>query len=133
MEDWDDFSNHSAGSKSKNHYARTCLSKQSLEDKLLLIRKKQGQKVIASINSRADMVYRELKLRKDYNLSIQYVPAIISVNHKLQHAAYSKSMEDPGYFIAMEGVETKVENLILEFIKSGNFYLTIHLSAFVYL
>ena len=99
----------------------------------MFIHKEQGQKVITSITSRAEMVDRELNLRKDYNFSIQYVPAMISVNHKLQHAAYSKSMEEPGYFITMEGVETTVENLILELIKSGNFYLPIHLSAFVYL
>ena len=62
---------------------------------------------------------RELNVRKDYHLSSHYVPAIISVHHTVQHAAYSEAMTEPGYCITMEGADTTAENLILDVRKSG--------------
>jgi serine/threonine protein kinase len=47
------------------------------------------------------------------------VPAIISVHHTVQHAAYSEAMAEPGYCITMEGADTTAENLMLDMRKSG--------------
>jgi hypothetical protein len=58
-------------------------------------------------------------VRKDYHLSRHYVPAIISVHHTVQHAAYSEAMAEPGYCITMEGADTTAENLMLDLRKLG--------------
>lgn len=118
----EDFDDHSHVSSFSRHSVRSTLSarsQQSIEDKLRRIRKEKGQQVIAKLTSRSDVVERELKVRKDYHLSRHYVPAIISVHHTVQHAAYSEAMAEPGYCITMEGADTTAENLMLDMRKSG--------------
>eukprot|EP00547_Thalassionema_nitzschioides_P000618 CAMPEP_0194212660 /NCGR_PEP_ID=MMETSP0156-20130528/12686_1 /TAXON_ID=33649 /ORGANISM="Thalassionema nitzschioides, Strain L26-B" /LENGTH=2037 /DNA_ID=CAMNT_0038940531 /DNA_START=168 /DNA_END=6281 /DNA_ORIENTATION=+ len=119
VEDCDDFSQVSSMSKSSIRSTLSSRSQQSVDDKLRLIRKEKGQQVIAKLTSRADIVERELKVRKEYHLSRHYVPAIISVHHTVQHAAYSEAMAEPGYCITMEGADTTAENLMLDMRKSG--------------
>ena len=119
VEDWDDQSQVSAGSRNSIRSTLTSRSQQSVEDKLRVIRKEKGQQVIAKLTSRADIVERELKVRKEYHLSRHYVPAIISVHHTVQHAAYSEAMAEPGYCITMEGADTTAENLMLDMRKNG--------------
>ncbi|KAG7369553.1 myosin head motor domain containing protein [Nitzschia inconspicua] len=119
VEEFDDASIVSGVSK---HSARTALtnrSQQSIEDKLRLIRREKGQQVIAKLTSRSEIVERELKIRKDFHLSRHYVPAIISVHHTVQHAAYSEAMAEPGYCITMEGADTTAENMMLDMRKQG--------------
>ena len=119
VEDYDDQSMVSAVSKHSIRSTMTSRSQVTIEDKLRLIRKEKGQQVIAKLTSRSDVVERELKVRKDYHLSRHYVPAIISVHHTVQHAAYSEAMAEPGYCITMEGADTTAENLMLDMRKSG--------------
>lgn len=119
VEDWDDTSQVSSMSRNSVRSTLTSRSQQTIEDKLRRIRKEKGQQVIAKLTSRADVVERELKIRKDYHLSRHYVPAIISVHHTVQHAAYSEAMAEPGYCITMEGADTTAENLMLDMRKSG--------------
>lgn len=122
LEDFDDHSHVSSFSRHSTRSTRSTLSvrsQQSIEDKLRRIRKEKGQQVIAKLTSRSDVVERELKVRKDYHLSRHYVPAIISVHHTVQHAAYSEAMAEPGYCITMEGADTTAENLMLDMRKSG--------------
>lgn len=119
VEDWDDSSQVSVVSRSSIRSTLSIRSQQSIEDKLRRIRKEKGQQVIAKLTSRSDIVERELKVRKDYHLSRHYVPAIISVHHTVQHAAYSEAMAEPGYCITMEGADTTAENLMLDTRKSG--------------
>ena len=95
------------------------MAQQSIDDKLRQIRKEKGQQVIAKLTSRSEIVERELKVRKDYRLSRHYVPAVISVHHTVQHAAYSEAMAEPGYCITMEGADTTAENLMLDMRKAG--------------
>jgi myosin-5 len=119
IEDWDDASHVSGVSKTSIRSTLTSRSQQSIEDKLRLIRREKGQQVIAKLTSRSEIVERELKVRKDFHLSRHYVPAIISVHHTVQHAAYSEAMAEPGYCITMEGADTTAENLMLDMRKSG--------------
>ena len=119
VEDWDDTSQVSAVSRNSIRSTLTSRSQQNIEDKLRMIRKEKGQQVIAKLTSRADVVERELKVRKEYHLSRHYVPAIISVHHTVQHAAYSEAMAEPGYCITMEGADTTAENLMLDMRKQG--------------
>lgn len=119
VEDWDDTSQMSGVSRNSIRSTITSRSQQSIEDKLRHIRKEKGQQVIAKLTSRSDVVERELKVRKDHHLSRHYVPAIISVHHTVQHAAYSEAMAEPGYCITMEGADTTAENLMLDLRKSG--------------
>jgi len=109
----------SSRSTRSNKTSRSSMSQHSIEDKLKLIKKEKGQQVIAKLTSRSDIVERELKVRKDYHLSRHYVPAIISVHHTVQHAAYSEAMAEPGYCITMEGADTTAENLMLDMRKAG--------------
>jgi serine/threonine protein kinase len=118
LEDWDDSSQVSAISRNSIRSTITSRSQQTIEDKLRQIRKEKGQQVIAKLTSRSDVVERELKVRKDYHLSRHYVPAIISVHHTVQHAAYSEAMAEPGYCITMEGADTTAENLMLDMRKN---------------
>lgn len=119
VEDYDDHSLVSAVSRNSVRSTLTSRSQQTIEDKLRHIRKEKGQQVIAKLTSRSDVVERELKVRKDYHLSRHYVPAIISVHHTVQHAAYSEAMAEPGYCITMEGADTTAENLMLDMRKAG--------------
>lgn len=119
LEEWDDASHVSAISKTSLRSALTSRSHQSIEEKLRHIRREKGQQVIAKLTSRSEIVERELKVRKDYHLSRHYVPAIISVHHTVQHAAYSEAMAEPGYCITMEGADTTAENLMLDMRKHG--------------
>jgi len=119
LEDWDDASQVSSMSRNSMRSTLTSRSQQSIEDKLRKIRKEKGQQVIAKLTSRADIVERELKIRKDHHLSRHYVPAIISVHHTVQHAAYSEAMAEPGYCVTMEGADTTAENLMLDLRKKG--------------
>lgn len=119
LEDFDDHSHVSAVSRHSIRSTLTSRSQQTIEDKLRHIRKEKGQQVIAKLTSRSDVVERELRIRKDYHLSRHYVPAIISIHHTVQHAAYSEAMAEPGYCITMEGADTTAENLMLDMRKSG--------------
>ena len=119
VEDWDDSSHVSGVSKTSIRSTLTSRSQQSIEDKLRQIRREKGQQVIAKLTSRSEVVERELKVRKDFHLSRHYVPAIISVHHTVQHAAYSEAMAEPGYCITMEGADTTAENLMLDMRKHG--------------
>ena len=119
VEDWDDTSQVSAVSRNSIRSTLTSRSQQNVDEKLRMIRKEKGQQVIAKLTSRADVVERELKIRKEYHLSRHYVPAIISVHHTVQHAAYSEAMAEPGYCITMEGADTTAENLMLDMRKHG--------------
>mmetsp|Transcript_28965 Transcript_28965/g.85681 ORF Transcript_28965/g.85681 Transcript_28965/m.85681 type:complete len:2131 (-) Transcript_28965:89-6481(-) len=119
VEDFDDASQTSAVSRNSIRSTISSRSQQSIEDKLRQIRKEKGQQVIAKLTSRSDVVERELKVRKEYHLSRHYVPAIISVHHTVQHAAYSEAMAEPGYCITMEGADTTAENLMLDMRKAG--------------
>ena len=119
VEDWDDHSHVSALSKGSLRSALSNRSQQSIEEKLRHIRREKGQQVIAKLTSRSEVVERELRIRKDYHLSRHYVPAIISVHHTVQHAAYSEAMAEPGYCITMEGADTTAENLMLDMRKHG--------------
>ena len=119
FEDFDDASVTSALSRISMRSSMSSKSQQSVDEKLRKIRKEKGQQVIAKLTSRSDIVERELKVRKDFHLSRHYVPAIISVHHTVQHAAYSEAMAEPGYCITMEGADTTAENLMLDLRKLG--------------
>jgi len=119
LEEWDDASHVSGVSKTSMRSTLTSRSQQSIEDKLRHIRREKGQQVIAKLTSRSEIVERELKIRKEFHLSRHYVPAIISVHHTVQHAAYSEAMAEPGYCITMEGADTTAENLMLDMRKNG--------------
>jgi len=80
-------------------------------------------KVIAKLTSRSDIVDSELAKRKDHKLSRHYVPAILSVHHTMQHAAYSEAMAEPSYCITMEAADITAENLILDTRRSGGTFL----------
>mmetsp|Transcript_19506 Transcript_19506/g.38265 ORF Transcript_19506/g.38265 Transcript_19506/m.38265 type:complete len:1975 (-) Transcript_19506:115-6039(-) len=89
-------------------------SKMSLKQKLDFIQNERGEKVIAKLTSRSDIVEAELSMRKDYELSRHYVPAILSIHHTIQHAAYSEAMAEPSYCITMEGADITAENLLID-------------------
>lgn len=124
VEDWDDASQVSAVSKNSIRSTLSNRSQHTIEDRLRQIRREKGQQVIAKLTSRSDIVERELKIRKDYHLSRHYVPAVISVHHTVQHAAYSEAMAEPGYCITMEGADTTAENLMLDMRKNGKQFPT---------
>jgi len=117
IEEFDDNSAISGISKQSVRSQFSTRSQQGIAEKLRHIRKEKGQQVIAKLTSRSDVVERELRIRKDYQLSRHYVPAIISVHHTVQHAAYSEAMAEPGYCITMEGADTTAENLMLDLRK----------------
>ena len=127
LEEWDDASHVSGLSRisaRSNQSLSSRTSQVSIQDKMKLIKKEKGQQVIAKLTSRSDVVERELKIRKDYQLSRHYVPAVISVHHTVQHAAYSEAMAEPGYCITMEGADTTAENLLLDMRKFGKSFST---------
>jgi len=119
VEDFDDITIMSTASKMSTRSAMTSRTQHSIDEKLRLIRREKGQQVIAKLTSKSEIVERELKVRKDFHLSRHYVPAVISVHHTVQHAAYSEAMAEPGYCITMEGADTTAENLMLDMRKNG--------------
>lgn len=119
VEDFDDVTVMSTTSKMSTRSALTTRTQHSIDDKLRIIRREKGQQVIAKLTSKSEIVERELKIRKDFHLSRHYVPAVISVHHTVQHAAYSEAMAEPGYCITMEGADTTAENLMLDMRKQG--------------
>ena len=94
-------------------------SMMDLKQKLEYIKNEKGVRVIAKLTSRSDIVNAELSKRQEYQLSRHYVPAIMSVHHTIQHAAYSEAMAEPSYCITMEGAEITAENLLLDLRRSG--------------
>ncbi len=94
----------------------------SVADKLKSIRNEKGQHVIAKITPRSDIVERELKIRKDFNLSRHYVPSVISVHHTVHHGAYQNASADPAYCITMEGADSTVEHQMLDYRRAGKAY-----------
>ena len=119
VEEFDDNTIITASSKLSHKSAMTSKTQHSIDEKLRHIRREKGQQVIAKLTSKSEIVERELKVRKDYHLSRHYVPAVISVHHTVQHAAYSEAMAEPGYCITMEGADTTAENLMLDMRKNG--------------
>jgi len=95
------------------------LSDMDAKEKLEFVQNEKGVKVIAKLTSRSDIVDAELSKRKDYNLSRHYVPAILSVHHTIQNAAYSEAMAEPSYCVTMEAADITAENLILDTRRSG--------------
>lgn len=91
----------------------------SVAEKLSVIRNEKGQHVIAKITPRADIVERELKVRKDYNLSRHYVPSVISVHHTVHHGAYQNASADAAYCITMDGADCTVEHQMLDLRRAG--------------
>jgi len=117
-EDWDDdlsqMSNSSRlGAKSSEEASL------SVVEKLKLIRNEKGQHVIAKITPRSDIVERELKVRKDFNLSRHYVPSVISVHHTVHHGAYQNASAEAAYCITMEGADCTVEHQMLDYRRAG--------------
>lgn len=119
VEEFDDNTITTAASKLSHKSHMTSKTQHSIDEKLRHIRREKGQQVIAKLTSRSEIVERELKVRKDFHLSRHYVPAVISVHHTVQHAAYSEAMAEPGYCITMEGADTTAENLMLDMRKNG--------------
>lgn len=119
-DDWDDSlsltSDSSARAKSNKEMNL------SVADKLKLIRNEKGRHVIAKITPRSDIVERELKIRKDYNLSRHYVPSVISVHHTIHHGAYQNASAEPAYCITMEGADSTVEHQMLDYRRAGKAY-----------
>ena len=130
LDEWDDASHVSGLSRVSSRSIGSTFSNKSvtqrvtIEERMRQIKKEKGKQVIAKLTSRSDVVERELKIRKDYNLSRHYVPAVISVHHTVQHAAYSEAMAEPGYCITMEGADTTAENLMLDMRKYGKSFST---------
>ncbi|KAL7543492.1 hypothetical protein ACHAXR_012784, partial [Thalassiosira sp. AJA248-18] len=91
----------------------------SVAEKLKLIRHETGQHVIAKITPRSDIVERELKVRKDFNLSRHYVPSVISVHHTVHHGAYQNASAEAAYCITMEGADATVEHQMLDYRRGG--------------
>ena len=100
------------------------LSAMTVKEKLEFVQNEKGVKVIAKLTSRSDIVDAELSKRKDYDLSRHYVPAIISVHHTMQHAAYAEAMAEPSYCITMEAADITAENVILDTRRSGGTFPT---------
>ncbi|EJK63162.1 hypothetical protein THAOC_16197 [Thalassiosira oceanica] len=116
LEEWDD------SAIPEEEDAPSDLSLISAEEKLNFVQSETGVKVIAKLTCRSDVADLELSRRKDYNLSRHYVPAIMSIHHTTQHAAYSEAMADPSYCITMEAADVTAENLILDTRKSGGVF-----------
>ena len=98
-------------------------------EKLELIQNEKSTRVIAKLTSRSDIVQAEMSKREEHQLSRHYVPAIISVHHTIQHAAYAEAMAEPSYCITMEGAETTAENLLLDLRRSGGSFSKDHLKS----
>ena len=121
MEDWDDDMSEASDSsraRAMNHDD----GNMSVADKLNLIRHEKGEHVIAKITPRSDIVERELKIRKDYNLSRHYVPSVISVHHTVHHGAYQSASAEAAYCVTMEGADATVEHQMLDYRRAGKAY-----------
>ena len=88
------------------------------QQRLAYVQNEEGVKVIAKLTSRSDIADAEISKREEYNLSRHYVPAVLSIHHTIQNAAYAEAMADPSYCITMEAAETTAENLLLDLRKS---------------
>lgn len=119
-DDWDD--NLSVTSESSARATSNNEMNLSVADKLKLIRNEKGQHVIAKITPRSDIVERELKIRKDFNLSRHYVPSVISVHHTVHHGAYQNASAEPAYCITMEGADSTAEHQMLDYRRAGKAY-----------
>jgi len=121
LEDWDDdlsqISNSSKPGAVINDEANL-----SVAEKLKIIRHEKGQHVIAKITPRSDIVERELKIRKDFNLSRHYVPSVISVHHTVHHGAYQNASAEAAYCITMEGADATLEHQMLDYRRAGKAY-----------
>ena len=116
-EDWDDdLSQISSASRVAMNEEEANLS---VAEKLKLIRNEKGQHVIAKITPRSDIVERELKIRKDFNLSRHYVPSVISVHHTVHHGAYQSASAEAAYCITMEGADSTIEHQMLDYRRAG--------------
>ena len=116
-EDWDD--DLSQTSSAPMRIKGNEESNLSVADKLKLIRNEKGQHVIAKITPRSDIVERELKIRKDFNLSRHYVPSVISVHHTIHHGAYQNAQAEPAYCITIEGADSTVEHQMVDYRRVG--------------
>lgn len=116
-EDWDD--DLSQTSNATMRIKANEESNLSVADKLKLIRNEKGQHVIAKITPRSDIVERELKIRKDFNLSRHYVPSVISVHHTIHHGAYQNAQAEPAYCITIEGADSTVEHQMMDYRRVG--------------
>lgn len=119
-EDWDD--DLSQASESSVRAKMIDEANLSVADKLKLIRSEKGQNVIAKITPRSDIVERELRVRKDFNLSRHYVPSVISVHHTVHHGAYQNASAEPAYCVTMEGADATVEHQMLDYRRAGKAY-----------
>lgn len=125
LEDMDDVSVTTRKTTRTNRTTAASLTQEmnfTVEEKLRQIRNEKGQQVIAKLTSRSDVVERELRVRKDFRLSRNYVPAILSVHHTVQHSAYSEAMAEPGYCIVLEGADTTLENMMVDLRKAGKVF-----------
>lgn len=117
-EDWDDdlsqMSDSSRQGAKNNDEANL-----SVAEKLKFIRHEKGQHVIAKITPRSDIVERELKIRKDFNLSRHYVPSVISVHHTVHHGAYQSASAEAAYCITMGGADATIEHQMLDYRRAG--------------
>ena len=116
-EDWDD--DLSQTSNATMRIKANEESNLSVADKLKLIRNEKGLHVIAKITPRSDIVERELKIRKDFNLSRHYVPSVISVHHTIHHGAYQNAQAEPAYCITIEGADSTVEHQMMDYRRVG--------------
>lgn len=118
-DDWDDDLSQMSDS-SRNQRAKINEDANlSVAEKLKLIRNEKGEHVIAKITPRTDIVERELKVRKDYNLSRHYVPSVISVHHTVHHGAYQSASAEAAYCITMEGADATIEHQMLDYRRAG--------------
>ena len=119
-EDWDDDVSQMSESSGQGKKGEDTIDvNMSVAERLKLIRSEKGQHVIAKITPRSDIVERELKIRKDFNLSRHYVPSVISVHHTVHHGAYQNASAEPAYCITMEGADATVEHLMLDLRRAG--------------
>lgn len=119
-DDWDDDVSQMSDSSDQGKKGKDAVDANlSVPERLKLIRSEKGQHVIAKITPRSDVVERELKIRKDFNLSRHYVPSVISVHHTVHHGAYQNASAEPAYCITMEGADATVEHLMLDLRRAG--------------
>jgi len=118
-EDWDDDLSQISDSSRRGGKNNDKEANLSVAEKLKLIRNEKGQHVIAKITPRSDIVERELKIRKDFNLSRHYVPSVISVHHTVHHGAYQSASAEAAYCITMEGADATIEHQMLDYRRAG--------------
>lgn len=118
-EDWDDDMSQKSESSILGRNGNDAGINLSVPERLELIRNEKGQHVIAKITPRSDIVERELKVRKEFNLSRHYVPSVISVHHTVHHGAYQSASAEPAYCVTMEGADATLEHLMLDLRRAG--------------